>query len=260
MTSWSTKYAAVTWVGYHTRQVAMTAGHMEDMTEPIVRGWMESAHKNLPPKNWTAPSDIKTLPAFVVSAGFGTGAIMPSPRTDIFPSWYNPKSGTTSSATIDKVSGLLATSCTPGAAKVTTTNSNSGGFSVDVFVTGALKNTSSAPTASDNVHNCGDTQPSVNIAAACVNNTFSVTPFGGTHPLSGGSYGGTVTVSINGSQPVTYAANDGQPITVACPANTSSFLASATVTDSVLYTGSATQTVSNSAATPVQNTNQGNNH
>ena len=254
MTSWSTKYAAVTWVGYHTRQVAMTAGHMEDMTEPIMRGWMESAHKNLPPQNWTAPSGVKTLPAFVVTTSFGTGAVLPSPRTDVFPSWYNPKSGTTSSATIDKVSGLLATSCTPAAAKVTTSNSNSGGFSVDVFVNGSLKNTSSAPTASDNVHSCGDTHPSVTItppASACGPSAcqFSVTPFQGTHPLSGGSFGGTVTVSINGSQVGSYSAVDSQPIIVQyTPTSTGTVTITATVTDSVLYSDSSSQSMTTVAA------------
>lgn len=252
MTSWSTKYAVATWVGYHTRQVEMTAGHMEDMTEPIVRGFMETAHRNLPAKNWVQPSDIKTLPAFVVSNGFGTGAVMPSPRTDVFPAWYTPKSNTRSTATIDKVSGLLATSCTPAAAKVTQNSTNSGGFSVDIFVTGALKNTSSAPTASDNVHNCGDTPPTVTITPPAVcNSTFSVTPFAGTHPLSGGGFGGTLTVSINGQQAGSYSAVDGQPVVVACPTNvTGSFTASASVTDSVLYSGTDTKTITAAPSSP----------
>jgi membrane peptidoglycan carboxypeptidase len=39
MTSWSTKYAVVSWVGNHTRHVTLTTS-MENLTEPLTRGWM----------------------------------------------------------------------------------------------------------------------------------------------------------------------------------------------------------------------------
>ncbi len=35
MTAWTTKYAVLSWVGYHTRNVALTAGLSEAVTEPI---------------------------------------------------------------------------------------------------------------------------------------------------------------------------------------------------------------------------------
>jgi penicillin-binding protein 1A len=250
MASWSTKYAAVTWVGHHTRNVELTAGGMEAMTEPIMSGWMKGAHKDLPASNWKKPSGVKTAPAYVRTGGFGTGAIFPSPRTDLFPNAYAAKSGaSSSSATIDKVSGLLATDCTPSAAKQTQTNSNANKFSVDVFVNGGLTSGSSVPTASDNVHRCDDDSPSVQITLPTANTCtdtcqFSVTPFAGTHPLTGTDFGGKVVVSINGKSVGTYKANNGVPIIVQYTSKSNGTVTvSAAVTDSVLYDGSDSQTM-----------------
>jgi membrane peptidoglycan carboxypeptidase len=241
MTSWSTKYAVATWVGYHTRNVPMTAGHMEDMTEPIVRGWMEQAHKNLPAKDWNRPSGVKEGPAFVMTSGFGSGAILPSPRTDVYTAGYNAKSGTSSSATIDKVSGKLATSCTPASAKSTLTNGNSNTFSIDQFVKGTLA-TSAVPTDSDDVHSCDDTEPTVQITlpagGTCTGTcTFSVTPFAGTHPLSSDSFPGSLTVKVNGQTVGTYnVTNSGTPVIVQYQAaGTGAVSVTADLTDSVLY-------------------------
>lgn len=239
MASWSTKYAVVTWVGNHTRNVALS-GFMEDMTGPIVRGWMEGAHKGLEAQNWEKPTGVKTAAAYRRTSGFGTGAIFPSPATDLFPSQYVPKKATFSSATIDKVSGNLATSCTPSAARQKMTNSNANSFSVDEFVSGGLSG--NAPTDKDDVHKCDDDLPSVQITLpvgdTCVTTCqISVTPFAGTHPLSSGKFPGTVVVSIDGKTVGTYAAKDsGTPIIVEYTVTTpGSVTVKATLTDSVLY-------------------------
>src|SRR3989344_4794098 len=68
----STKYAVGVWVGYHSRQKAMS-GFMENMTRPIWVGWMNEAHNNLKPENWTQPSSVQVLPAFVVTTHVGIG-------------------------------------------------------------------------------------------------------------------------------------------------------------------------------------------
>lgn len=263
MTSWSTKYAVATWVGYHTRQVALTGGHMEAMTEPVVRGWMEGAHKNLKADNWKMPDGVKKTSAFVVTRGLNSGARIPSPRTDVFPSWYTSKSGATSSATIDKVSGKLATSCTPSAARQTITNGNANSFSVDVFVNGGLSN-SNIPTAKDDIHDCGDTKPTVEITpptggTCAIQCKFSVTPFEGSHALSSGDFPGTVVVSINGKKVGTYAAkNSGTPIIVEYkPKSNGSVTISATVTDSVLYSGSDSRSMTVSTAGSGDNAGNG---
>ncbi len=86
MASWSTQYAVASWVGYHTRQKAITGTSMEILTSPITRGWMEAAHANLKPENWTAPTGVKNLPAFVVRNKLSSlGEIVPSPSNRPLP-------------------------------------------------------------------------------------------------------------------------------------------------------------------------------
>ncbi|MCA9325307.1 penicillin-binding protein [Candidatus Saccharibacteria bacterium] len=247
MASYSTKYAVVTWVGYHTRNIALT-GFMEDMTGPIVRGWMETAHQNLEAKNWEEPASVQTAAAYVRSGGFGTGAIFPSPSRDLFPAAYKPRKATYTSATIDKVSGKLATSCTPSLARQKLTSSNATTFSVDEFVTGG--SSGNIPKDKDNVHDCGDTKPSVQITLpigdTCTGTCqFSVTPFAGTHPLDSKKFRGTVVVYINGKSVGTYSAKDsGTPIIVEYTSTgPGSVDIKATVTDSVLYQSSDSATM-----------------
>jgi penicillin-binding protein 1A len=206
MASWSTQYTAVTWVGYHTRNKAMS-GFMENMTTPIIRGWMEGAHDMLgtKPVNWNRPADIKVLPAFVVTQHVGASSHEPSPSTDIYPSWYNPPKAGGNEETIDLVSGKTATDCTPTLARKTGDGTNHNLFSADVFF-GSGTSTTTSPDAVDDVHSCNDTKPVVvtfNAPSSCTTTcNFTFTVQGGTHPLSGGSYinppAGTVTLLVNG--------------------------------------------------------------
>lgn len=250
MTAWTTQYAVASWVGYHTRNKAMTAGHMETMTEPLTRNWMEDAlgKLNTKPVNWTKPSDVKVLPAYVQRSHVGLGSQEPSADTDYFPSWYVPKSGTTATQTIDKVSNLLATSCTPADAKQTVGGANDNSFSADIFWPVGQKSSSSTTTttASDNVHNCSDTMPSVTLTApsTCSSTdngnqgcTITATVTAGTHPLGGSSFGGTVAIDVNGNVVKTFNVTD-SPSTVSffySPTSSGSATITATVTDSVLY-------------------------
>ncbi|MDR0956184.1 MAG: penicillin-binding protein [Candidatus Nomurabacteria bacterium] len=109
--------------------------------------------------------------------------------TDIYPSWYNKKSGTlaTTKMTFDQVSKKLATDCTPAAAKV----------QIDVTKTTdpiTKKTTLSAadgydPNSSDDKHSCSDQTPFIGTIAQPIyngNGTFSVSVIvkAGTFPLS----------------------------------------------------------------------------
>jgi membrane peptidoglycan carboxypeptidase len=268
MASWSTRYAAITWVGYHTRNKAMT-GTMETMTAPIVKGWMTSAHDKLGVKaeNWTAPTNIKTLPAFVVRNHIGVGSIEPSPTNDLFPSWFTPKAANAGSATIDKVSNKLATSCTPEAARQTVGGGNANSFSVDQFVNGGT-NASANTSTSDDVHKCDDAKPTIDLTVASSGGrtdvcdtagcTITVTVTQGTHPLAGGNFPGKVTLNINGSAIKTFDITDGaspQSFSVNyTPDNSGAATVSASVTDSVLYDASSSQSLtldnSSNATTP----------
>lgn len=277
MTSWSTKYAVVAWVGNHMRNKDLTAARgtsMEYLTEPLVKGFMQFAHNGASPINWTQPSDIKVLPAFVVRNHIHYGDIEPSPTTDLFPSWYQAPSTSNASQTIDKVSGKAATSCTPALAKDAQTNGNANTFSVDKFVSGALNPNTISGT--DDIHNCSDQPPTTSVTVASATNmnkkdvcdptcTITVTVSQGTHPLSGGSYttapAGTIVVTLDGqtinTQPI--PADQGDVYSYSFQYTTTGNAAgslSVAATDSVLYQGTATDTVTLSPS-PQANANPG---
>lgn len=245
MVSYSTQYAAVTWVGSYIPK-EMT-GAMEDMTSPIIRGWMEGAHDPLKPVNWTKPSGVKTLPAYVITKKVSRlGEIIPSPNQDIYPSWYKQKSGGNSARVIDKVSKKIATSCTPDAAKENQSNGNDNIFSADIFVGAAASNT----TEQDDKHKCDDTKPQVTLTPppGSVCNTdcnFTVTVTGGTHPLSSDEFKGTVELYING-QKVDAQEASASPTTLTFnykPTTSGSATVEARVIDSVLYSASDSTSV-----------------
>ncbi|MDL2342068.1 MAG: transglycosylase domain-containing protein [Patescibacteria group bacterium] len=258
MTSWSTKYAFVSWVGNHNRHVTLRSS-MENLTEPLTRGWMEYAHTNEKPVNWTQPATIKTSAAFVVRSHVGIGSIEPSPTNDIYPGYYIGGTGkSTTSETTDRVSGKVATSCTPAAAKQTVTNGNANFWNVDTFsggkanLVGAGGSTgSSTPAPQDDVHNCNDAPPNVTLTApgSCDTScTITATVSQGTHPLSDSQYAqfpGTVTFTLDGQAIHTENVTD-SPSTVSftySPTGSGSGNLVVNVTDSVLYQGSDSATL-----------------
>lgn len=271
MTSWSTRYAVASWVGYHTRTKALTPGGMETLTAPLTRGMMQYAHGSISePQNWVKPSGVQTLPAYVVRNHVGLGSIEPSPSTDLYPSWYQPKNqqASVSNQTIDKVSGLVATSCTPDLAKEEATNSNDNIFSADIFwPIGSNGNSDSNLT--DNVHNCDDAKPRVQISApaicdasqgGCVINAYINK---GTHALSSDKFKGTANLIINGQIVATKDVPDSaDTVTVVFNYKPSENKPNSTVTvqviDSVLYDASSSATVNMKAET-TNNNNTNNN-
>jgi membrane peptidoglycan carboxypeptidase len=270
MASWSPHYATISWVGNHTRNVDIeekTGIAMEYLTEPLTRGMMEYAHQGLKPNNWVQPPDIKVLPAYVQRTHIHFGDEEPGPTDDIFPSWYVGNSNTkATSETLDKVSGGVATSCTPADAKQVVNNANVASWNIDIFVNGGKQNVGSATTGTsinsstttDNVHNCNDTPPSVTLTAPATCNgscTVTATVTQGTHPLSDPqypNYPGTVAFTLGG-QTIKSVNVSTSPSTISFtynPTSSGSGPLTATVTDSVLYQGSdsATMTYSPTAA------------
>ncbi len=246
MASWSTQYTAVVWVGEHQRQKEMT-GAMENMTQPIVQGWMQAAHADLKASNWVAPAGLKTLPAYVIRSKVSNlGESIPSPSNDIFPSWFKQTTKQTGgSQTIDKVSGKIATSCTPDAAKENQGNANDNAFSVDTFMN-KKSTTGSSTTDQDDIHKCDDVKPQITLTAAGGTNicniscVFTVTVTQGTHPLSGDKFPGIVELWVNGQQVQSQQVSS-SPSTVQFtyqPTSSGTVPVEARVTDSVLYGGS----------------------
>jgi hypothetical protein len=205
---------------------------------------------HLPAQTYTQPSDIQTLPAYVVRGKISrNGEVVPSPGTDIYPSWYKPKTGATNQAvTIDRVSNKIATACTPASAKQTLGgNAAPNTFSIDQFYPpGQTGSTSSANTgATDDVHHCGDNPPTISLTANDNGDgTYQIVAFAtaGTHPFNDSAhpqFPGTITYSING-QTVHTTNNIADPnfndSWTYTP--TASGTMTATVTDSVLYSAS----------------------
>ncbi|MEK7599966.1 MAG: transglycosylase domain-containing protein [Patescibacteria group bacterium] len=270
MTSWSTKYTLVSWVGHHTRRVALK-GSMENLTEPMARGWMEYAHANEKAVNWTQPSTVKSAPAFVVRNKLSFGDIPPSPANDLYPGWYIG-GGTVknTSQTIDKVSNKIATSCTPPLAKNVAANSNAASWNIDIFNggktsigTGSSGNNSTSPTATDDVHNCNDSPPTVTLTAPsdCPSSgcTITATVTQGTHQLTDSRYAqfpGTITFTLNGQTIHTENVSN-SPHTSSFnykPTSSGSGTITVSVTDSVLYQGTASQAFNYTSGSPISAT------
>jgi hypothetical protein len=223
-------------------------GFMETMTRPIFYDWMVAAHQGQTAENWKKPEGLKTAPAYIVRNGPGGAARIPSPANDLYPSWYKPKSGTTTSRTIDRVSNKLATDCTPELAKQNATNANTSSFSVDIFVDG---NSSRAnTTATDDIHNCSDIKPRVasiitpgecKVGESC---TITVTVSQGTYQLTDGArpnFPGTIDLYVNGRKVQSKPAVNLTPVSFTYSPTTSGTLQlRATVVDSVLYSGTST--------------------
>jgi membrane peptidoglycan carboxypeptidase len=269
MTSWSTKYAMVSWVGNHTRRVNLNTT-MESLTEPMTRGWMEYAHANLKPVNWTQPTTVKTAPAFVVRNHIHYGDVEPSPTNDLYPGWYiGGGSVKNTSQTLDKVSGKVATSCTPPLARSVAYNSNAATWNIDIFNGGRQSIGSSSgvgtttSTATDDVHNCNDSPPTVTLTAPGSCNTsciITATATQGTHPFSDPQYAqypGKITFTLGG-QTIHSEDINTSPYTSSftyTPTSSGSGTLTATVTDSVLYQGSGSASLNFTVPNPPTITN-----
>jgi penicillin-binding protein 1A len=265
MTAWSTKYAVASWVGHHTRNVEMTSGGMEAMTSPLTQNWIKDAlSKQGKPVNWQQPSGVKVADAYVQRTHVGLSSIEPGPTQDLFPSWYvGNKSGSSASATIDKVSGGLATSCTPAAAKQTVGGANDNTFSADEFYPvgrGATSSDSTTAATSDDVHKCDDVLPQVTLTTPdnCTGTenggqgcTIQVSVTQGTHSLGGGSFGGTIKITVNGTEIGTQQMSESPSNRTFYykPTAAGSVSVTATATDSVLYEVSETHTMTLAPAT-----------
>ncbi len=255
--AWNAKYAVGSWVGYHTRNRSLS-GTMELMTTPLTRGLMSYAIDNdhSAPVSWSEPSGIQHLPAYVVGHKISrNGEIVPSPHTDIYPSWYKQRSVSSQSVTIDKVSGKIATSCTPELAKQTLGGSAAPNtYSIDQFYPPGQtsSSTSNANTgAQDDVHNCSDAKPSVasffingqdasgggsfDCSGSCA---ITTTVTAGTHAFNDPAYPqypGKVSLLVNGSVVQSQNVSSSPSSLSFSYSGSGSVTVSIQVTDSVLY-------------------------
>ncbi len=249
MTGYSTKYAAAVWVGYHNRTRPMS-GAMEVMTRPIFNNWMTRVHRELEPQDWQRPGGVQTLPAYVIRHHVGNGTIEPSPENDLYPSWYQRRSGNRERQVIDIVSGKLATECTPELAKREETTGSATQHSGDTFVDAASGDSNISER--DDVHLCTDARPSATVAVLGSGPTYTLraTVTQGTHPLNSEDRAGVVNFKVNG-QTVS-----GGSVTIAeaqagisyTPTQSGTATVTAEVIDSVLYSSTSNPVTTNFVA------------
>src|SRR5207253_155144 len=86
--------------------------------------FMVKALANYPEEGFTRPAGIKEVTLDTNTGKLATDSSK-TKRTDVFPSWYKAPTATASqTAKIDKVSGKLATACTPPLAVDTVTSND----------------------------------------------------------------------------------------------------------------------------------------
>lgn len=243
---YSTQYAAGVWVGYHTRQQAMS-GAMENMTRPIWKGWMDAIHANLQPEARPRPDSVKDAEAYVVRSHVGFGSIEPSPSTDLFPSWYENKNKKTNVKTvIDQVSNKIATECTPPRARKETNDAQADSFSSDIFVGTGGGGANSGEK--DDVHKCEDIKPAISLTVQKSGSSYDLiaTVNQGTHPISSDRFKGNITFTANGQglPGGSYEISSPGSVTYKNYSPTGTVTIAATVVDSVLYEATDSKQVS----------------
>lgn len=147
------------------------------VSAPIWRDFMNKVLAGTAVEQFERPAGIKEI---TLDANTGR---LPAPgaktlRTDIFPSWYKPPNATDAkSAEIDKLSGKLATACTPPLAKETVYSSE---IHAEIPPSDlayvrwdppvqelarklGYKEGGNLPTDSDDLHKCDDVRPKVDL-------------------------------------------------------------------------------------------------
>lgn len=178
MMSYSPKLALGIWAGNHVPQPLKTISSSSLGT--VVAKVMKPLHENVYAKDgtWKA-GDWFTQPTGVQKASAGG-------PTDLFPSWYSKVKTTAGDKfTFDKISKKKATECTPDSTKIEVTIGK-----ITDPLTGKTAYISNSdgynPDATDDVHKCDDTPPSLSIGDPVRSGStyrVSATPAAGSHPI-----------------------------------------------------------------------------
>lgn len=219
---------------------------------PAWNGFLTEASKGRANKGWTKPASMKTV-CMNLTTGYATTS---GGKCDIFPSWYTPRyPNNDKRATIDSVSGKLATECTPDRAKQAVVG---GGMARELPssdplyknwispVTARYGQTGGAiPTDKDDIHSCDPAESAVAIDNATKNPdgtyTINATVTKGKYPLK------TLSFTIDGVVPpgASFDVNNTQSISFKhTPSATTTTTVTANVVDSVLYDATSSKELS----------------
>ena len=247
----TTDVTAGVWVGNNDN--SPMSAEAADIAAPVWRTYMNSVLGGKPTPAFTKAPGVKTV-TLDKTTGRAVTTGTKNTTVDIFGSWYVPMSAANgSNATIDKVSGLLATNCTPELAKETAYSSailpeitradnpsQYANWLKALQAAGYSTSGGDLPTASDNVHSCDDAKPTVNIVGAAGGGpySFNVDVTSGKFPANklevyfDDQIVSTQVINGDGTYPVSYS-----------PSETGSHTFKAVVTDAGLYQATDSQNV-----------------
>ena len=175
----STRIATGVWVGNHDGSPLTSSSNY-----PVLRIYNDASLA----VNKVYEKQGKRQPGEVMAQPDGIKKMTVAGKTDIWPSWYDPKAGIkTETMAFDKVSKKKATDCTPAAAREDIEiNRTTDPISKQEVIT--------APEgydadADDNIHSCSDIKPTVTISSFTTSGerneyNVSVATVRGTHSLS----------------------------------------------------------------------------
>ncbi len=190
-----------------------------DISAPIWKGFMSAALNSKPIETFNRPAGLQYLP----NAG---GALRATSSSDFYPKWY--KQQARKYVSMDKVSGKLATDCTPPLARE--------------------QQLSTGITQTDDAHSCADVKPTVSL-----NGTSGSGPYNNVAAnVTLGTFGtakqgiGSAQLQVYLDDQIVYtkqiSASDTYPITGIAP-TAGSHVIKAIVTDTGLYQGSDEDTI-----------------
>ena len=239
------------WSGHHENK-PMTQ-FTNSVLGPAWNTFLTEAIQGKPNKGWVKPAAMKTV-CINLTTGYATNS---GGKCDIFPSWYTPRyPNNDKKATIDSVSGKLATECTPEKAKQ---NIVGGGLASELPSSDPLYRNwigpvsarygatgGAIPTDKDDIHTCDPAEkPSVVINEAVKNGdgtyTISATATKGKYDLK------TLSFTIDGVVPpgASFDVANTQTVTFKyTPPATANTAVTVNVTDSVLYDATSNKELS----------------
>lgn len=232
MNSVSTKVTTSIWVGNHDTRPMSNA--LSSIVGPTINKIMGPIHGDIFAKDGTWKSgDWFTQPAGIQTLSVGG-------RTDIFPSWYSKtQAQSTSQLAFDKVSHKKATSCTPEAAKINVSVTQT--QDPVTKKTNIIASDGYDASADDDVHNCGDVKPfttsidTTSVGAGQYKVTANVTQ--GTHSLQ------TVKITVDGAVASEQGAASSGAYSATVSMATGAHTIMIDVIDSAFYSSNYTKTV-----------------
>jgi membrane peptidoglycan carboxypeptidase len=240
------------WVGNNDNTPMSAAA--ADIAAPVWRAYMNKVTGGQATPAFAKAPGIKTV-TLDKTTGRAVTAGTTATTIDLFPSWYTPMSASGGKAAqIDKISGKLATSCTPDLAKQDAFSSSilpeitkqENPYQYDLWLKalqakGYTTSGGDLPTDSDDFHHCDDAHPTANIVGLNGGGPYSFSV-----QVTSGKFAANKLQVYFDDQIISTQVIDGTgnyAISCYSPTQTGSHTFKAEVTDAALYQAQDEQTV-----------------